>query len=176
MDENIQFNIIDEVNKDEDINLCQLIDNIENTFVIMNQNNNYEELDLENIKVSQIIDYIQKNIIIYKNLCYDNIIYINSFFPNLYKIINNIKNYDVISNNNIIDLNNNKRIIINSIENIYLIMFNYITNIVDLIIILIFYILTKKYIFYLLNNNFIIHNNNFKNIFTFDIRDKIYIF
>ena len=57
MSENIQFNIIDEVNKDEDINLCQLIDNIENTFVIMNQNNNYEELDLENIKVSQIIDY-----------------------------------------------------------------------------------------------------------------------
>jgi hypothetical protein len=57
MVENIQFNIIDELNKDEDINLSQLIDNIENTFLVTDQYNNYEELDLENIKVSQMIDY-----------------------------------------------------------------------------------------------------------------------
>jgi len=57
MIDNIQFNIIDEVNKDEDINLSELIDNIENTFIVTDQNNNYEELESENIKVSQIIDY-----------------------------------------------------------------------------------------------------------------------
>ena len=179
-DSNDLENIIKYIPKESNIILNF---NLKNDNFIVNKYKYFENILLDkyknlilvksfNLSNYEIIDYIQKNIIIYKNLCYDNIIYINSFFPNLYKIINNIKNYDVISNNNIIDLNNNKRIIINSIKNIYLIMFNYITNIVDLIIILIFYILTKKYIFYLLNNNFIIHINIFINIFIFDIRDK----
>lgn len=64
MDENIQLNI-DEIEGDEiegegdeeDIILSDLIDKMENTFVIMDQNNNYDELDSENIKVSQMIDY-----------------------------------------------------------------------------------------------------------------------
>ena len=54
MSENIQLNI-DEVNKDENINLSELIDKLENIFVVMDQNN--EELESENIKVLQIIDY-----------------------------------------------------------------------------------------------------------------------
>jgi hypothetical protein len=54
MNENIQLNI-DEIEKEEDIILSELIDKLENTFVVMDQNN--EELESENIKVSQIIDY-----------------------------------------------------------------------------------------------------------------------
>jgi hypothetical protein len=154
-------------------------DYFENNFIdkLINYYDNLIIIRYSKNNILKFLNYINDEIINYKDLEYENIIYIDKYFENIDSLM--IENFinKKLNYNSFLSFNNKYseyyNIFFNKINN--LLRFSEKINYYDLcIIVIIFYIYNLK-IFTMLENNFMINKYIFNQLLDYDLTKKYYI-